>query len=261
MIDPLQLDQILMNLSVNAHDAMPNGGSLTLETANVRLNDTSKKYYPDARTGDFVLLSVSDTGHGMSPEVREHIFEPFFTTKRVGEGTGLGLSTVYGIVTQNNGFITVDSAKGRGTVFEIYLPRHMGEVALEAKKEEARLAGTGTILLVEDEEMLLWMTTKLLEEIGYKVIQAGHPKDAIAVCERGDQRIDLILTDVVMPDINGREMVELIRLFCPGVKALFMSGYSADIATQRGILEEGVNYIQKPFNTTELNDKLTKLLS
>jgi len=262
MIDPSQLDQILMNLSVNARDAMPNGGSLVLETAKVHIDDTNhQQYNPDAPTGDYVLMTVSDTGHGMNMETREHIFEPFFTTKRDGEGTGLGLSTVYGIVTQNKGFITVDSTPGLGTVFKIYLPRYLEDAALETKKAEGPLAGAGTILLVEDEEMLLWMTTKLLEVIGYRVIQAGHPYDAIAVCERGDQHIDLILTDVVMPDINGREMVERIRVFRPGIKALFMSGYTADIVTQRGVLEKGMNYIQKPFNAHDLNKKIRKLLA
>lgn len=196
----------------------------------------------------------------MDRETLEHIFEPFFTTKGVGEGTGLGLATVYGIATQNNGFVTVVSEPENGTVFSIYLPRHPEDVSPEVVGAAASLTGTGTILLVEDEVMLLWTATRLLEEIGYTVIQAAAPEEAIAVCERPDQRIDLILTDVVMPGMNGREMVGRIRLIRPEIKVLFMSGYSSDIMAKQGIMEEGLHFVPKPLDMFQLNEMITELL-
>jgi PAS domain S-box-containing protein len=257
--DPTQLDQILMNLAVNARDAMPNGGTLTIETANISIDGDYSHYHLDALPGDYVLLTVGDTGCGMDQDTRERIFEPFFTTKEAGKGTGLGLATVYGIVTQNKGFINCYSEPGHGTVFRIYLPGvHDVEDMTATETPVIPLTGSGTILLVEDEEMLLWMTGKMLEELGYKVIPASTPKDALAICERGEH-IDLILTDVVMPEMNGREMVERIKSFRPDVRVLFMSGYTADIVAQRGIVEEGMHYIQKPLEMKQLNEKLRNL--
>ena len=259
MIDPSQVDQILMNLSVNAGDAMPEGGSLTIETANVRLNGDDSHIHPKAGPGDYVQLTVSDTGLGMDRETRMHIFEPFFTTKGVGQGTGLGLATVYGIVTQNNGFISVYSEPGKGSVFKLYLPRLMQEPVAEDKP--APLAAvSATILLVEDEEMLLLMATRLLEELGYTVIQAESPQDAIGVCQK-NQSIDLILTDVVMPGMNGREMAQRIKAIRPDMKVLFMSGYTADIVAQRGIVDEGMHYIQKPLEMRKLNERIRQVLA
>jgi len=261
MLDPTQIDQILMNLSVNARDAMPDGGTLTFETANVRIDGEQSLYHLDARPGAYVRLTVTDTGCGMDRETREHIFEPFFTTKGVGKGTGLGLATVYGIVTQNDGFITCTSEVGRGTAFSIHLPRWTEEPqARNEASASAPLRGQGTILLVEDEQMLLLIATDMLTALGYDVIQAPSPEAALALCDK-DEKFDLILTDVVMPDMNGKEMVDRIRVTRPQVKVLFMSGYPADILTQRrGGLEAGMNFIQKPLDLKLLSEKVSECL-
>jgi PAS domain S-box-containing protein len=261
MIDPSQVDQVLMNLAVNARDAMPNGGSLVLETANTHIGSNYSQIHLDAHPGDYVQLTVSDTGIGMDQETQKHIFEPFFTTKGVGEGTGLGLATVYGIVSQNNGFITVYSEPGQGTSFTLHFPRHDEVVAPEASPLPLQLTGSGTILLVEDEEMLLWTTSKMLEELGYTVIQANGPREGIAICEQQDRTIDLILTDVVMPQMNGREMVERINAIRPGVKVLFMSGYTSDIVTRRGSIDECMHFIQKPLDTQVLSETISNILA
>ena len=261
LIDPSQVDQILMNLSVNARDAMPDGGSLTIETSNVNVSSDYAYLQPEARLGDYVQLTISDTGFGMDQHTREHIFEPFFTTKGVGAGTGLGLATVYGIVTQNDGFINVYSEPGHGTVFKIYLPR----LAERTEDHDAALpaapALSATILLVEDEEMLLWLATKLLEEMGYTVIQAQSPSHAIGLCQLEDEKIDMILTDVVMPEMNGREMMGRIKEIRPDIKVLFMSGYTADNVAQRGIVDEGMHYIQKPLEMDKLDEKIRQVLA
>ncbi|MDR3629430.1 MAG: PAS domain S-box protein [Desulfocapsaceae bacterium] len=261
-IDPSQLDQILMNLVANARDAMPDGGALTFETANISIHDEYNCLYTKARPGDYIQLTVSDTGCGMDRETREHIFEPFFTTKNVGKGTGLGLATVYGIITQNNGFINCYSEPGQGTVFRIYFPRLMEDDTVVEKQTVPVTAYTISerILLVDDEELLLSTTTKLLEKIGYTVIQAQSPEEAISICKQGDQQIDLILTDVVMPGINGREMVDRIKIISPEVKVLFMSGYTSDMVAQRGIVEEGMHYINKPFSMNQLKKKIKDTL-
>jgi len=261
LIDPSQLEQIVMNLAINARDAMPDGGLLTIETVNICIDADYSHYHLDAEPGDFVLLTVSDTGCGMDRKTREHIFEPFFTTKDIGKGTGLGLATVYGIVNQNAGFVNCYSEPGQGTTFKIYLPRLMGEIA--QKEEMAQplpFAGAGTILLVEDEAMLLSTITKMLEDCGYTVVQTALPKDAIAICER-DQTIDLVLTDLVMPDMNGKVMMERIKEARPDIRFLFMSGYTADIVAQRGIVEEGTPFIQKPLEMKQLNQKIRELLA
>lgn len=260
-IDPSQLDQIFMNLLVNARDAMPNGGLLTVETANTQINESYSHFHLDAKSGDYVQLTVSDSGCGMDRETREHIFEPFFTTKGSGEGTGLGLATVYGIVTQNNGFISVYSEPDQGTVFKIFLPRLLEESTPDEQPPASReLAGTGTILLVEDEEMLLLMTTELLDKIGYTVICAPTPLEAISICKNVDQQIDMILTDVVMPEMNGLEMVNTINTIRPDIKVLFMSGYTADIVAKRGIIEAGVNFIPKPLELAKLHEKIMQVM-
>ncbi len=260
LIDPSQVDQILMNLSANSRDAMPDGGNLNIDTANIRLNTDYCRHHAGCVPGDYVKVTVSDTGTGMDRETREHIFEPFFTTKGVGVGTGLGLATVYGIVTQNNGFINVYSEPGQGTVFNIYLPRHHEEAREEEADDALPKSGSGTILLVEDEEMLLCTTTLMLEEMGYTVIQAGTPESAIDICMQGGE-IDMVLTDVVMPGMNGREMAERIRGIRPGIRVLFMSGYTADIVAQRGIVEEGMHYISKPLDSRQLHEKIAQLLA
>ena len=261
MIDPSQLDQILLNLAVNARDAMPRGGSLAIETANLHISGDYAQLHPEARPGDYVRLTVSDTGTGMDKGTQEHIFEPFFTTKPMGKGTGLGLATVYGIVSQNGGFINVYSEPGQGAVFRIYLPR----LAQKAVPDEVSLPPapgcSETVLLVEDEEMLLWVATRLLEEMGYLVIQAPTPGRAIAICREQGKKIDLILTDVVMPEMNGREMIGRIKEIRPELKVLFMSGYTSDNAVQRGIVDEGMQYLQKPLEMHKLNEKIRQVLA
>ncbi|MBJ6725476.1 PAS domain-containing protein [Geomesophilobacter sediminis] len=262
LIDPSQVDQVLMNLSVNARDAMPNGGSLTIETGNVAINEGYSQQHLDARPGEYVQLIVSDTGCGMDRETREHIFEPFFTTKATGHGTGLGLATVYGAVTQNGGFINCYSEIGRGTVFRIYFPRLVDEAApREEVPQPAPVSGTGTILLVEDEEALLQMAAQMLEQIGYTVIQAQSPQVAITLVQQEERPIDLVLTDVVMPAMNGKEMVDRIRELRPGIRVLFMSGYTSDILAQRGISEEGAQFIQKPLGMQQLSEKVKAMLT
>ncbi|MBU5637641.1 response regulator [Geomonas sp. Red69] len=261
MIAPSQVDQILMNLAVNARDAMPDGGNLTIETANVQIPSHYAYLHPDARPGDYVQLSVSDTGHGMDKTVAAHIFEPFFTTKGQGKGTGLGLSTVYGIVTQNGGFINVYSEPGEGAVFRIYLPRLQQSDAPPQGNLPAEQRISGTVLLVEDEEMLLWLTTRLLEEMGLKVIQAQDPLEALEISRQRGEEIDLVLTDVVMPEMNGRELAERIRESRPDAKVLFMSGHTSDNVIQRGVIEAGMHYIQKPLEMEKLNRKIAEMLA
>jgi PAS domain S-box-containing protein len=260
-IDPSQVDQILVNLSVNARDAMPGGGSLDIETANVHLDSTMCRLLNDAGPGDYVRISVSDSGIGMSREIMEHIFEPFFTTKEVGKGTGLGLATVYGIVRQNDGFIRVSSEPGKGTAFDIYFPRLLEEPKPEPASAPVVPWGTERILLVEDDVMVRDMVTDMLEQIGYTVVTADCPEAALSICEQGAGKIDLILTDVVMPGMNGREMMEAISAVKPGVRALFMSGYSAELIEQRGVMEKAMHFIQKPFDSAALYEKIREALA
>ncbi len=202
-------------------------------------------------------LTVSDTGGGMPPEVLEHIFEPFFTTKGVGKGTGLGLATVYGIVRQNGGFISVYSEVGHGTSFKIYLPRISGATATEPHRRctDVRI-GTGTVLLVEDNDMVREVTRTYLEELGYRVLVAETPEAGIAVCTAKENKIDLVLTDVIMPGMSGNDMVQEIRSLLPDVKVLFMSGYTADLVARSGVVEEGMHFIQKPFDISTLSVKI-----
>jgi CheY-like chemotaxis protein len=259
-IDPSQLDQILMNLSANAGDAMPEGGWLSFQTANVRIDVDHSFICPEAVRGEYVQLTVSDTGHGMDRETMTHAFEPFFTTKEVGKGTGLGLATVYGIVAQNGGFINLYSELGQGTVFKIYLPRYQAEAETVSQKCALPVRGSGTILVVEDEEMLLRTATHLLEEIGYTVIKADSPFLALSICEDPGQQIDMVLTDVVMPGMNGKEMTERMKATRPELKTLFMSGYPAEIVTSRGIVQEGMYYIRKPLDFDQLREKICQLM-
>jgi PAS domain S-box-containing protein len=261
-IDPSQVDQILANLVVNARDAISGVGAVTMRTENVVIDDSNKAETPELIPEDYVLLTVSDTGAGMSKEVRENIFEPFFTTKEVGKGTGLGLSTVYGIVKQNDGFIYVASEPGKGTTFKIYLPRFEAETAQVPSEEVAgkRPAGTETILLVEDDKAILDLGKIILENLGYTVLAARTPVDAISLAEEHPGDIRLLITDVVMPEMHGRELAEKLSAIRPDLKCLYMSGYTADVIAHRGILDEGLNFIQKPFGSDDLAVRVRQVL-
>ena len=261
-IDPSQLDQILANLVVNARDAISGVGSVTMRTEKVVIDDSVRAKTPEFIPGDYVLLTVTDTGAGMSKEVSEKIFEPFFTTKELGKGTGLGLSTVYGIVKQNDGFIYATSQAGQGTTFKIYLPRFEAEAEQDPSEDGVITPpkGTETILLVEDDEAVLDLTKISLQKLGYTVIAAKSPGEAISLTEEHQGDLHLLVTDVVMPEMNGRELFETLRATSPGLKCLYMSGYTADVITHRGILDEGVNFIQKPFVSNELGAKVKQAL-
>jgi PAS domain S-box-containing protein len=261
-IDPSQVDQILANIAVNARDAISGAGSITISTDDVVIEDSVRAANPEFVPGDYVLLTVSDTGTGMSREVSEKIFEPFFTTKEVGRGTGLGLSMIYGIVKQNDGFIYVESEPGKGSTFKIYLPRCKAETAQLPPEEPAsgRPTGTETVVLVEDDEAMLNISRTMLERLGYTVLAAPTPAEALRLVEKHPERPDLLMTDVVMPEMNGRELTGKIRTIRPGLKCLYMSGYTTDVISRQGILDEGVNFIQKPFAIDDLALKIRQVL-
>jgi PAS domain S-box-containing protein len=262
-VDPVQVDQLLANLCVNARDAIVDVGKVTIETANVVLDEEYCRRRPGHVPGDFVRLAVSDSGAGMDKETQAHLFEPFFTTKEVGKGTGLGLATVYGIVKQNEGFIDVYSELGEGTTFKIYLPRHgesHSQPAARAASDLPRAHGE-TILLVEDEALILGVAEEILKEVGYEVLSAATPENALQIASAHSGPIHLILTDVVMPGMNGRELVERLLQNRPALKSLFMSGYTANVIMQRGIAGDGGNrFIQKPFTPQQLALKLREVL-
>lgn len=261
-IDPSQVDQLLANLAVNARDAIHQSGRITIETSNVICDDVYCADRPECVPGDYVMLAVSDNGYGMSKETLTMIFEPFFTTNKEGQGTGLGLATVYGIVKQNNGFINVYSEPGVGTTFKIYLPRNTEhDDAPEDKKIETDLpGGNETILIVEDEITVLSLTQAMLEALGYNVLAAGNKDLAFHLVQNHAGAIDLLLTDIVMPDINGKELAERMAHLKPGMKCLYMSGYTADVIARQGILEEGIHFISKPFSLRDLANKIRAVL-
>ena len=260
--DPGQLTQVILNLAVNSRDAMPQGGSITIETANVYLDDEYARNHVPTRTGSYVLLSVSDTGTGMNLETREHIFEPFYTTKETGKGTGLGLPTVYGVVKQSGGYIWVESEEGKGTRFEIYLPRidEKSESFEASLTTETAPHGTETILLVEDEVMVRNLSRQMLETCGYRVVEASDGIEALSIFKTQRQEIDLLMTDVVMPQMSGRELAEKITCLRPDIRLLFTSGYTDDAVIRQGIVTEDMNFIQKPFTFEELSKKIRELL-
>jgi PAS domain S-box-containing protein len=261
-MDPSQVDQILVNLCVNARDAISDAGVLTIETGIAVFDEAYCTAHPGFFPGEYVLLALSDNGSGMDAETISHLFEPFFTTKDFGKGTGLGLATVYGIVRQNNGFIDVDSAPGRGTTFRVYLPRHEIQAEQTAQTDAVELLARGreTILLVEDEPMILEMTKEMLEGQGYAVLPVAAPNEAISLSQEHAGKIDLLITDVVMPEMNGRELAAQLLLLRPDLQLLFMSGYTADVIAQHGVLEEGVHFIQKPFSLKDLSAKVRAVL-
>jgi two-component system cell cycle sensor histidine kinase/response regulator CckA len=259
--DPTQVDQILVNLVVNARDAMPDGGRLTIETANIHLDEAYCRNHLGFKPGHYVLLGLSDDGVGMDKELQSHLFEPFFTTKEVGEGTGLGLATVYGMVKQNGGFINVYSEPGQGSTFKIYIPSAGEQEKKIQETEEVPMAyGAGIVLLVEDEEMVREVAKEILEEIGYTVLAAATPQEAVSLCENKDTIIDLLLTDVVMPGMSGKELKKAVEVIRPGIKVLFMSGYTSNVIAHRGVLEKGVHFIQKPFSMKDLAQKVREAI-
>ncbi len=261
LFDPSQIEQILINLAVNARDAMPEGGKLIIETRNAPIDAQFCKKHMGFKPGQYVCLSVSDTGTGIDEETLQHIFEPFFTTKEEGKGTGLGLATVYGIVKQNNGYIDVDSHLGAGTTFFIYLPRtEVKRHTAQGAQEKPAFIGKGNILLVEDDAMVLQIASGILESFGYTVIVAQNPMDAIALCENPETIIDLVITDVVMPKMSGKDLKDRLTQIRPDINVLYMSGYTADIIAHHGILEEGVQFLQKPFTIESMAQKLREVL-
>jgi PAS domain S-box-containing protein len=259
-IDPSQIDQLLANLAVNARDAIAGTGTIAIETANVTLDESDVRFLDDGVPGEYVLVTFCDTGAGMTTDTLERIFEPFFTTKEPGKGTGLGLSTVYGIVKQNGGIIQVYSEPGIGTMFRIYLPRSAGETTRREEKKTAAPRGTETVLLVEDDEQILDMVRTMLELHGYRVLASSSPQEACRLCEQYQGAIDLLITDVIMPLMNGKELQRRIAGMKPGIRTLFMSGYTSDIIATRGAVAEGLNFISKPFTLQALSLKVRECL-
>lgn len=260
-IDPTQIDQVLANLCVNARDAIADVGKVTIETDNIVFEEEYCKKHAGFLPREYTMIAVSDNGCGMDAETQTHLFEPFFTTKELGKGTGLGLATVYGIVMQNRGFINVCSEPGLGTTFKVYLPRYTAKAAeTELLKPQAAQRGSETILLVEDESAMLKMTSIMLGRLGYAVLVASTPGEAIRLAREYAGRIDLVMTDVVMPKMNGRDLAKNLQTLHPEMKRLFMSGYAANVIAPHGVLDEGVNFIQKPFSINDLGVKLREAL-
>ncbi len=259
--DPHQIDQVLLNLAVNARDAMPDGGVLTVATANVTVEKEHILPHSEIAPGAYCLLSVADTGVGMSREIKARIFEPFFSTKAFGKGTGLGLAMVYGIAKQNGGAVFVDSEPAQGTKFRIYLPRIHGETVRSSTSSPSALpTGNETILLVEDDAMVQRLAQKMLIHLGYEVLPARDTEDAARICDEHPMPIHLLLTDVIMPGMNGLELYAQLQTKRPGMKALFMSGYAEDVVVRRGILPDGTEFIQKPFNMEGLASRVRQTL-
>jgi len=261
-MDPSQIDQILANLCVNARDAIDGVDKLTIETGKKTFDREYCNEHTGFVPGDFVLLAVSDNGCGMDKEVLDKLFEPFFTTKDVGKGTGLGLATIYGIVKQNNGFINVYSEPGQGSTFKIYLPRIFTDEDTDTLVPEKKAAagGTETILLVEDEPSILRMTRMMLSKKGYSVLPAATPIEAVEKARNHSGPIDMLMTDVVMPEMNGRDLSGKITDLYPDIRLLFMSGYTANVIAHQGVLDDGVVFIQKPFSMGDLIEKVRKVL-
>jgi len=260
--DPGQIEQVIMNLALNARDAMPHGGKLTLETANAQLDDSYSQRHLPAEPGRYVMLAVTDTGHGMSPETQARIFEPFYTTKEVGKGTGLGLSMVYGIVKQSGGYIWVYSEPDRGTSFKIYLPRvdEPAESAGAQSRPKSVQRGTETVLLVEDDPQLRQLSSSVLTHCGYRMLVASSPEEGIEICRANHRDIRLLVTDVVMPRMNGRQLAEQIQQVSPNVKVLYISGYTNNAIVHYGVLDPGLSFLPKPFTLSALVAKVREVL-
>jgi CheY-like chemotaxis protein len=260
--DSGQIEQIIMNLVVNARDAMSDGGVITIETANVVLDDDYCALHPEARSGEHVMLAVSDTGCGMSAEVKEHLFEPFFTTKPRGKGTGLGLSVVFGVVKQHGGSIEVYSEEGRGTTVKTYFPRVKSEAPLQVATETpaSYQRGHETIMVVEDEAIVRDMASSALSNLGYKVLTCADGPLAIAQASEYTGQIDLLLTDVVMPGMNGRVLADKLKLMRPTLKVIYCSGYTENIIAHHGVLESGIEFLGKPYTPKDLSEKVRCVL-
>jgi two-component system, cell cycle sensor histidine kinase and response regulator CckA len=262
--DPGQIEQILLNLVLNACDAMPQGGTLTVETANVTLSREYTKLKPAVRVppGPYVRIAVSDTGHGMSRETLSRVFEPFFTTKAVGQGTGLGLATVYGLVKQAEGYVWVYSEPGIGTTFKIYLPVIASEAPSEPEAEQPPTLGSGELVLViEDEPDVMRMAARSLREAGYSVLEATGGREAIEILMEAGTRLRVIVTDVVMPGMSGRDLATRIAALRPDLPVLFMSGYTDEDVIRRGLMERGQRFIQKPFSPDALARQVHRALT
>jgi PAS domain S-box-containing protein len=260
--DPGQIEQVVMNLVVNARDAMPGGGRLTIETSNVFLDEEYSHVHPPVQPGSYVMLSVSDTGVGMDEKTASQVFEPFFTTKELGKGTGLGLSTVYGIVKQSGGFIWVYSEPGKGSTFKVYLPCTADRGVLPDKEGSPveDLRGEKSVLVVEDEESIRRLATEILGRYGYAVFSAGDGEEALRIATSHEGEIDLLLTDVIMPGMGGPELFERIRQLRPGIKVLYVSGYTNDAIVHQGVLDPGIAFLQKPYSPTSLVRKVKDVL-
>jgi len=260
--DVSRLEQVIINLVVNARDAMPRGGQLMIETDNLSLDHNFCVTHPGLATGNYVELEVSDTGCGMPPEVLEHLFEPFFTTKSKGNGTGLGLTTTYGIVKQFGGHITVYSEVGRGTTFKLYFPesQEKNEAESPAMQESVLLRGNETIMVIDDETNIVNMISQILTELGYHVIAATSGCEALSLSDQHAQKIDMVLTDIIMPELNGPDLVRMLRRKRPTLKALYMSGYANNAAVQIGVLKPDTAFLQKPFSSETLTHCIRKVL-
>lgn len=262
--DPSQIEQVVMNLAINARDAMPDGGKLTVETVNVDLDGTYAREHLGVTPGPYTMLAVSDTGHGMDKATQARIFEPFFTTKDPGKGTGLGLSTVFGIVKQSKGHIWLYSEPGIGSTFKLYFPEFQGEEgsrSAAASRGAADEGGSETILLVEDDELVREVAGAILRQAGYAVLEARNGEEALALCVQTMDRIHLLITDVIMPGLNGRQVSEQASLHHPGLAVLFMSGYTDDAILRHGVLEANVHFLGKPFTPSQLRIKVREALA
>ncbi len=262
LADVGQIEQVIMNLAVNAQDAMPDGGRISIETETAELDETYTAEHHGVQQGPYILLAMSDTGQGMDAETREHIFDPFFTTKEKGKGTGLGLATVYGIVKQHGGSIWVYSEPGKGSTFKIFLPAARAGItdSITPLTMSKNGCGTETILLAEDNDMVRNLTVHILERQGYAVLSGTNGTECLRLLADHAGPLDLLITDVVMPDMNGKMLFERVATRCPGIKVLYMSGYTDDVIVQHGILEEGIAFIQKPFTVQSLAAKVREVL-
>lgn len=262
-VDPTQMDQVIINLAINARDAMSRGGDLTIETVNIDLDKTDARQQVGVKPGAYVRLTISDTGHGMDEATKVRIFEPFFTTKERGRGTGLGLATVHGIISQSQGHIRVQSEPGRGTTFEIYLPRIEGSAAASERGRTSTesLRGSETVLLVEDEEMVRELAREVLQQEGYTILEASHGSEAIQVCEQQPHPIDLLVTDVVMPGgISGVDLARHLAPIYPQMRVLYISGYTDNTITQHGVIDDTIAFLEKPFSLRALTRKVREVL-